>query len=177
MNYSTYWSVLDTPSKSIESNTICLWVAIVAAILWLITKKNTINKTVEDRLIILWVTSTFTVIGVLGYVSLTFFYPDKTYEKTVKFLNSKSTPRVEGVVSNFKKTFRKTKYGGETIEIFSVDSINFAYSDALIGKFNSFTKTYNNVIYNGRKVRITYRSDEIFCEDCKSILKLEINSK
>jgi len=89
-------------------------------------------------------------------------------------LNSSTTPKVEGVISNFERTFRNARYGGETIEKFSVDSIQFAYGDAALGKFNSFTHTNNNVIFNGQKVRITYKTDSPYGNEYNSILRIEI---
>lgn len=92
----------------------------------------------------------------------------------MKMLNSETTPRVEGVVSNFERTSRGARYGSETIEMFTVDSIQFAYGDAALGKFSSFTQTGNNVIFNGQRVRITYTSGSLYGKQYHSILKLEI---
>ncbi|HRO43488.1 MAG TPA: hypothetical protein PL009_11690 [Flavipsychrobacter sp.] len=127
-----------------------------------------------DRSILLWATAVFGVLGVAGYVTLSFFYPDKTNERTLEMLNAPTTPKVEGVISNFDRTFRNARYGGETIEKFSVDSIQFAYGDAALGKFNSFTQTNNNVVFNGQKVRITYKTGSPYGNEYNSILRIEI---
>jgi len=174
MDYSTYWSVLDTPSKTIQSSSIFLWIALAAGLLWFLTKKFKKDSGDGDRTIILWATAVFGVLGAAGFVALTFFYPDKTNEKTLEMLNSSTTPKVEGAISNFERTFRNARYGGETIEKFSVDSIQFAYGDAALGKFNSFTQTNNNVIFNGQKVRITYKTGSPYGNEYNSILRIEI---
>jgi hypothetical protein len=174
MDYSTYWSVLDTPSKSIQSNSVCLYIAIGAALLWVLAKLFKKDKGDGDKTIILWATGAFAILAFAGYIMLTFFYQDKSNEKTLEMLNSQTTPRVEGIVSNFERTFRNAKYGGETIEKFTVDTIQFAYGDAALGKFGSFSQTNNKVIFNGQKVRVTYKTGSPYGDSCNSILKIEI---
>lgn len=174
MEYSTYWSILDTPSKAIQSNSVFLCIALVAGLLWFLTKKFKKDSDGGDKVIILWATAAFAILGLAGYATLTFFYPAKTNEKTLEMLNSPATPKVEGLVSNFERTFRYAKYGGETIEKFSVDSVQFEYGDAALGKFNSFTQTNNNVLFNGQRVRITYKSGSPYGDSCNSILRIEI---
>ena len=174
MEYSTYWSVLDTPSKTIHSSSIFLYKAVGAGLLWFLIKKYKRNSGDGDRTILLWGAAAFGVLGAAGFVTLTFFHPDKSNETTLEMLNAPGTPRVEGVVSNFERTYRRARYGGETIEMFSIDSVQFAYSDATFGKFYSFTETHNNVIFNGQQVRITYRHDRIGGSDYNTILRLEI---
>jgi|GEM_PF-1069860 len=174
MEYSTYWSVLDTPSKTIQSNSIFLFLAICAGLGWFLAKKFKNDSGDGDRAILLWATGAFVVLGVAGYVTLTFFYPDKTNEKILEMLNAQTTPKIEGVVSNFQRTYRNAKYGAEIIETFSVDSVRFAYGDALLGKFNTFTQTKNNVIFNGQNVRVTYKPGSPYGNEFNSILRLEI---
>lgn len=137
----------------------------------LLTKKDSGDG---DRTVILWATAVFSVLGLAGYVTLTFFYPDKTNERTLEMLNATSTPKVEGVISNFDRTFRNARYGGETIEKFTVDTVQFAYGDAALGKFNSFTQTKNKVVFNGQRVRITYRTGSPYGNEYNSILRIEI---
>ncbi len=174
MDYSTYWSILDTPSKTIQSSSVLLWIGLTAGLLWFLTKKFKKDSGEGDRTIILWATAVFGVLGAVGFVVLTFFYPDKTTERTLEMLNAPTTPKVEGLVSNFERTFRRARYGGETIEKFTVDSVHFAYGDAALHKFNSFSQTYNNILFNGQKVRITYSSGSPYCNNCNSIIKIEI---
>jgi hypothetical protein len=171
MDYSTYWSVLDTPSKIIQSNSVCLYMAIGAGLLWVLAKLFKKDKRDGDKTTILWATGAFAVLGLAGYIMLTFFYQDKSNEKTLEMLNFPTTPRVEGMVSNFERTFRN---GKETIEKFKVDSIQFAYGDAALAKFGSFSQTNNLVIFDGQKVRVTYKTGSPYGENCNSILKLEI---
>lgn len=174
MEYSTYWSVLDTPSKAIQSSSIFLFLAIGAGLLWFLTKKFKKDSVDGDKTFLLWAISAFCVLGVAGYVTLTFFYPDKTKERTLEMLNAPATPKVEGVVSNFQRTYRNARFGGETIEKFSVDSIQFAYGDAALGKFNSFAHTQNSFIFNGQRVRITYKTGSPYGNEYNSILRIEI---
>lgn len=171
MSYSTYWSILDTPSKTIQSNLVFLFFGICSGVLWFIItrlKKNTVDGA---RIFLLWGTGSFTILGFVGFITLTFFYPDKSKEKTLLILNSPNTPKVEGVISNFERTYRRRN---ETIERFTVDSVQFAYGNALLGKFNSFSQTNNNVIFNGQKVRITYSFGSSYGNNYNSILRLEI---
>lgn len=174
MDYATYWSILDAPSKTIQSNSVFLYIAIGAAVLWFLAKKFKRDKGDGERKIILWATALFVILGISGYISLTFFYHDNSIERTLEMLNSPTIPRVEGVVTNFHRTFQKTRLGKVTIETFTVDSVRFAYEDAAFGKFNSFAQTNNNVIFNGQRVRVTYSSSSQYDNDYSSILKLEI---
>ena len=171
MDYSTYWSILDTPSKSIQSNSVFLYIGFGAGLLWFLAKKFKKDKGDGEKTIILWATGAFAVLGLAGYVMLTFFYQDKSNEKTLEMLNSPTTSRVEGVISNFERTYRERK---EIIEKFSVNGIQFAYGDAALGKFNSFSQTNNNVIFDGQKVRITYSTGSHYGDNYNSILKIEI---
>ena len=173
MNYTTYWSILDSPSHTTKSNVICLIIAIGFGLLWVLTKKFKQDKGDGDKLIVLWATGAFAIVGLLGYFVMTFVYKDNSDAQTLKMLNS-STTKVEGVVSNFQRTYRNAKYGSETIESFTVDSIQFAYGDALLGKFGSFSQTNNNVIHNGQSVRVTYGKGSPYGDNFNSILKIEI---
>ena len=171
MNYTTYWSILETPSSSIQSNTICLYIAIITGLLWFIVKRFKKENAEGEKTIILWAIGLFSALGTLFYIILTFFPFDNSLEMTKKMLTSPKTPRVEGVVSNFERTNRD---GKETIEKFKVDSVEFAYGNAELGRFNSFTKTNNEVIFNGQLVRITYKIGSNYGNKYNTILKLEL---
>lgn len=173
MEYSTYWSVLDTPSESIKSNSVCLYVAIGACVCWLLIKTFKKNKADSDKGILLWGSAIFAILGLTGYVSLSFFNLDTSNEPALKLLRSPDTPRVEGIVSDFERTFRSAKGGHETIESFTVDSVRFTYSDAMMSRFGSFTATENSFIFDGQKVRITYTNDWHY-RDGHKILKIEV---
>lgn len=170
MEYTTYWTVLDTPSYTIKSNFVCLIIALVAGLLWVLTKKFKKNKGDGEKTIILWGTGVFAILGLTFYILLSFFYKDNSDSQTLKMLDSSSTPKIEGLISNFQRKFRSSRYGNETIESFTVDSVKFAYSDATIGKFYSFCKTNNNVIFDGQKVRVTYGIGSPFGNNYNSIL-------
>ncbi len=174
MDYTTYWTILDTPANTIKSNSICLVISILAGLSWVMIKKIKNDNGDGDKTILLWGTAAFGILGLTFYIVLTYFYKDNSDSRTLKMLASPSTPRVEGLVSNFQRKFRNARYGGETIESFTVDSVEFAYGDAAFGKFNSFCKTYNDVIVDGQKVRVTYLNDSPYGDNFNSILKLEI---
>lgn len=174
MHYETYWSILDTPAQSIKTTSVALCVAIAAGAFWLLAKKYKKDSGDGDRKMILWATGAFAIIGFAGYILLAFVYPDRSHHVTLEMLNSSTTPRVEGVVSNFERKIRKARYGNETIEMFTVDSVQFAYGDAALGKFGLFSETGNNVIFNGQRVRITYKPGSSYGYTYNSILKLEI---
>ena len=97
MNYTTYWSILDSPSYTTKSNSVCLVIAIIFGLLWLVTKKYKIDKGDGDKIFLLWGTGIFAVIGLFGYFSLTFVYKDNSDVQTIKVLNSNA--KVEGIVS------------------------------------------------------------------------------
>jgi hypothetical protein len=171
MKYSTYWSILDSPSHTIKSNIICLIITLFFGLIWLLTKKFKNDKGDGDKTILLWGIGVFVVLGLIFYFLLTYVYKDTSEVQILKMLDSKTTPKVEGVISNFQRNYRNRK---EIIEIFRVDSVQFAYGDAVLGKFNSFSQTNNNVIFDGQIVRITYRSGSRYGDNFNSILKLEI---
>lgn len=176
MKYITYWSVLDTPSQTIKSDAIALGVAIIAGILWILIKKFKKDQGDGDKSILLWGTGIFAICGLLMFLILTYNYQRHSDSGVSKIFHSPGVEKIEGFVSNFHRVQRNAKYGSETIETFSVDSIQFAYSNAAFGKFFSFSETNNKVVYNGQAVRITYKQDEVYLygERFKTILKLEI---
>lgn len=175
MNYTTYWSILDAPSQTTKSNIVCLAVAFGFGILWFLIKKFKKETGEGDKAILLWGAGTFAVIALVMFFVLTFVYKDNSQVQMLKMLDSPNTPKVEGVVSNFESRFRSTKGGGVTTESFTVDSIQFAYSDAPLSKFNSFSNTNNPVIFNGQKVRITYKiGSPYYGQGFNEILRIEI---
>jgi TM2 domain-containing membrane protein YozV len=176
MDYTKYWTILDSPTNTIKSNTVCLIVAIIGVLIWILTKKFKLDKGDGEKLILLWGTGIFAILSLAFYVLLTFFYVDNSDSQILKILDSPNTLKVKGLVSNFQRKFRNTKYGKETIESFTIDSVEFAYGDAALGKFNSFYKTNNNVIFDGQKVRVTYRQGSHYGNNFNSILKLEIRN-
>ena len=107
MEYSTYWSILDTPSKSIQSNSICLFIAIGAGLLWFLIKLFKKENGDGEKKMILWATGLFAVLGIAGYVSLTFFNLDNSNEQAIEMLNSNKTPRVAIPINDFEEIFNQ----------------------------------------------------------------------
>lgn len=174
MHYTTYWSILDSSSQTIKSNNVCLLIAIIAGLLWFLIKKFKQDNNEGDKTILLWATATFSALGLSMYILFTFFFKDSSYSNTLKMLDSATTPKVEGTVTNFEQTYRNSRFGGETIESFTIDSLQFAYGDAPLGRFNSFSQTNNNIIYNGQSLRVTYKKGSPYGDNFNSILRLEI---
>jgi hypothetical protein len=174
MSYTTYWSILDSPSHTTKSNSVCLIIAIGFALLWILIKKFRKNKGDGEKLILLWGTGVFAVLGLMIYFVLTFMYKDNSDAQISKMLDSPTVGKVEGIVSNFQRKYRHARYGDETIESFTVGSVQFAYGDALLGKFNSFSQTNNSILYNGRPVRVSYNPGSPYGANFNSILKLEL---
>lgn len=172
MDYTTYWSVLDAPSHTIKSNTVCLVIGLGFGFIWLLVKRFKKDSGDGDKVSILWGSGLFALLGFFGYFYLTFINKYDSNIRTVELIRSPTTPRVEGTVSNFQRRIRHSKYTDETIESFTVDSVQFAYGDAVLARFNSFTETNNNVIFNGQKVRITYTDWGNYGPN--TILKIEI---
>lgn len=174
MHYTTYWSILDSPGQTIQSNIICLYVALGSGLLWFLIKRFKKDEAAGDKALLVWGTGIFAILGFVGFISFTFLNMDHSNELAKKILNDSNTPRVEGVVSDFEQTIRRSNSGGERIEKFTVDSVQFAYGDAALGQFSSFSETNNKIIFNGQKVRITYKEGSPYCDDCNSILKIEV---
>ena len=109
MKYSTYWSILDSPSHTIKSNIICLIITLFFGLIWLLTKKFKNDKGDGDKTILLWGIGVFVVLGLIFYFLLTYVYKDTSEVQILKMLDSKTTPRVEGVISNFQRNYRNRK--------------------------------------------------------------------
>lgn len=142
---------------------------------WFWVKK--LKKTSQDfeKRILLWASGIIGLFSCIAAIYLKFYIIDKTSEEVNRILNSPNTKKVEGTITNFRHSIRQTRYGAVETESFNVDSVNFSYSDALIGKFNSFGKTRNGVLYNGVFVRITYLKGND--EYDPQILKIEIGTE
>ncbi len=174
MKYVVYWSILDTPSYQITANLVFLTILIAGVSVWIYSKYVNKASSAENKVINLWGGGFFAVFGLLFFLLLTFIYPDHSRALMATKIKNGKFPIIEGTVSNFHRTFRSHKAGAETIEIFTVDSIHFSYSDAPLGKFNSFTETYNSVIFNGQNVKIIYLGNSGNGDTTATILQLEI---
>ena len=165
MKYETYWSVLDTANKSIRSYHVFVFIILISLISWILIKKFKKSNGDIEKSILLW------SIGIVFTISTSaFFYlkindRDESYKNTERILKSSNVMKVEGLIKNFKNGIarRRVRY-----ESFTVDSVNFYYSDELLGKFNSFGDVGSGVLKNDLPVRITYEKEN------NKILKIEI---
>ena len=174
MEFTTYWSILDTPSHTIKSSTIGLIIFVLGTLLWILAKKIKKDSGDGDRKIVLFGTALFSILGLFMYVLTAFIYVDNTDKEIAEMLNSSKTSKVEGLIENFERTYRNHKTGRETTESFSVADIKFSYFDALLAKFGEYTKTYDDKIFEGQYVRITYSPDTENRIEYHKILKIEI---
>jgi hypothetical protein len=167
MKYYTYWSVSDLPTN-IRSFEVFFWVAIVSFILWVLIKKFKKNNGDYEKIILLWTTGIFFSLSVSMFLYLKFFTKDTTEERIQNGFNFPNVLVVEGVISDFKREKPLPQKGVVTVESFAVDSVEFEYSDVLLGRFNNFSKTRNGIFRDNLPVRITYAKEN------HEILKIEI---
>lgn len=163
MEYYTYWSLLDTPSNSIKSYSVCLVLLIISIIAFFLVLKFQKN---EDKKLSLALISLFIVTSFPGYIYLRFFTPDNTKERITKLLESENLGKVEGKISNYRERLE----GKQKIDSFEVNSVVFQYSENAISEFNHFGGDRSNDLYNNLNVRITYSKGDKFNE----IVKIEI---
>ncbi|MCA6068456.1 hypothetical protein JI747_014820 [Chryseobacterium sp. RG1] len=163
MEYYTYWSLLDTPSNSIKSYSVCLVLLIISIIAFFLVLKFQKN---EDKKLYLVLISLFIVTSLPGYIYLRFFTPDNTKERITKLLESENLGKVEGKISNYRERLE----GKQKIDSFEVNSVVFQYSENAISEFNHFGGDRSNDLYNNLNVRITYSKGDKFNE----IVKIEI---
>lgn len=169
MEYKKYWSIEDLGTNSLKAYEVCLYIAIIFVLLFILIKKFKKSNQDNEKTIFLWATGIIGIGLIFGFIYLKFFTIDSTHERMQKILNSKNVAVVEGVISKFESVRPLSKRGIVTQEKFVVDSIEFSYSDELLGRFNRFSKTNNGVFRNGLPVRITYRKEN------HEILMVEIN--
>ncbi len=156
MEYKKYWSIADLGTNSLKSYEVCLYAAVLFILLFLLTKKfKKINQDYE-KTILLWSTGIIGLGAFVCFIFLKFFTVDSTDQRIQKVLNSENVAVVEGVISKFESVRPLSKRGIVTQEKFVVDSVDFSYSDELLGRFNRFSKTNNSIFRNGLHVRITY---------------------
>ncbi len=156
MEYKKYWSLAELGTNSLKSYDVCLYVAFIFCIIFILTKK--FKKTDQDyeKSMVLWATGIISFIAVFGFVYLKYFTIDSTDQRIQKILKSDNVAIVEGTISDFERVRPLSQRGIVTHESFVVDSVEFSYSDELLGRFNRFTETNNGVFRNGLPVRITY---------------------
>jgi hypothetical protein len=168
MTYETYWSILDTPAKSIRSYDIFLYIIFISLVAWLLIKKFKKSNGDIEKSILLWFTGVLFIFSISAFFYLKVYDKDESYQNSKALLDSSTVGKVEGVIENFERFHPASGRGVVTQESFIVDSIHFTYSDEFLGRFNSFCKTNNDVFRNGLPVRITYGKVQ------HEILKVEI---
>lgn len=156
MEYEKYWSISDLETYSLKSYEVCFYIAILFVLFFILTKKFKKSNQDYEKTIILWSTGLIGIGAFLGFVYLRFYTIDTTEERIQKILNSKHVAVVEGTITNFESVRPISRKGIVTKESFVVDSVDFSYSDEVLGRFNRFSKTNNGVFRNGLPVRITY---------------------
>lgn len=170
MNYYTYWTVAETASQTIKSETIILIIGLVCLVLSFYFFKFKKNINDDTTPIIKWSTFIFGIFLILLYIySITRTTPiDRNEILILKDKNLISV--VEGKVIDFKIEYQNTRGGQRTIESFVVDKIHFSYNDYPANEFNNFSKTRKNggLITNGIQVRITYITEN------NRIVKIEL---
>lgn len=168
MNYYTYWSISDLPTNSIKSFEVFLWISIVSLLIWIITKKYKKNNGDYEKSILLWILGLVFLFSTVMFFYLKFWTIDYSEERIQKLLDSSYVSKIEGKISDFKSFKPASRRGKVTVESFKVDSIDFEYEDAILGRFNTFTKTNNGIFKNGLNVRITFEKAN------HKILKVEV---
>lgn len=156
MEYEKYWTISDLGTYSLKSYEVCFYIAILFVLFFILTKKFKKSNQDYEKTIILWSTGLIGIGAFLGFVYLRFYTIDTTEERILKILNSKHVAVVEGTITNFESVRPISRKGIVTKESFVVDSVDFSYSDEVLGRFNGFSKTNNGVFRNGLPVRITY---------------------
>lgn len=137
-------------------------------ITWLLIKKLKKQNEDYEKSILLWSVGILFMLSSFILIYLKFYTIDNSDERIRKSLASEQVGKVEGVISNFNRRFVQKKLGSNTHESFKVDSIKFSYGDYLLGRFNTYSNTNNDIIKDGLRVRITYRKID------NELLKIEI---
>lgn len=156
MEYKKYWSIADLGANSLKSHEVFLFLAILFLIAFIAIKKFKKSDRDYEKRILLWFTGVLSVMTFCGFIYIKLFTVDTTKQRVEAILTSDNVAVVEGIMRNFKSERPISKRGIVTVESFIVDSVNFSYSDVLLGRFNSFSKTNNGVFTNGLPVKITY---------------------
>lgn len=156
MEYKKYWSIADLGANSLKTYDVCLYAAVLFVILFILTKKFKKADQDYEKSIILWATGIIGFGALFAFVFLKFFTVDNSDQQIQKILQSDNVAIVEGTISEFESVRPLSQRGVVTHERFVVDSVEFSYSDELLGRFNRFTETNNGVFSNGLHVRITY---------------------
>ena len=171
MKYKKYWSIADLPNYSLRAYDVFFYISIVFILAFILTKIFKKNNEDYEKTIVLWATGIIGIGTLIGFIYLKFFIKDLTDQHIQRILNSKNVAVVEGNISNFQSWRPLSRRGTVTQESFIVDSVEFSYSDEVLGRFNRFSKTNNCVFRNGLPVRITYGKEK------HEIVMIEIKTK
>jgi hypothetical protein len=157
MIYYNYWSILETPTETINSELIILTIGLLLLIFSFVIFKYKTKIKLDDKIAIGWVSL---IVGILfiGLFAYNYIYPTATKNSLLELKDRNLTSFVEGRIANFKTEYQNTRAGLRTIESFKVDSISFNYNDYPLNEFNNFSKTHKNggILKNGQQTRITY---------------------
>ncbi len=166
--YETYWSILDAPTNSLKSYTICLIASLLSlTLLILFLKFNKVADKIEKKIVTISL-STILVISSISFIYLNFFYIDNSEKRINTFLESQYVDKIEGTISEYKRDVVFVRNGKQTTESFMVGKLKFQYLDNSIFQFGHFGGNKSDFFRNGLKVRITYRKSNF------EILKIEI---
>lgn len=168
MKYYTYWSISDLPTNSIKSYEVFLWTCLISLIALGIVKFYKKRNADYEKAILLWANGIVFFLSSSMFIYLSYCTKDDTEDRIQILLASSRVSKVEGVISNFESIRPASRRGAVTNERFIVDSVEFSYDDAMLGRFNSFSKTNNGMFKNGLPVRITYGKEK------NEIFKIEI---
>jgi hypothetical protein len=173
MEYKKYWSIADLGTNALKTYEVFLYTAILFIILFILCKKFKKANQDYEKVIILWVTGIIGSGALLGFVCMKFFTIDSTDQRIQKILISNNVAVVEGIISEFESIKPLYKRGMVTQEYFVVDSIDFSYSNEVLGRFNRFSDTNNGIFRNGLPVRITYgkAKHEILMVEISEVIK------
>lgn len=174
MEFKTYWSVLETPAYTINSGVYFLILAIIGGVCFKLVQKHKQDKGDEERFTLLFGSGLTILFGLIMFILRTFIYPDQYASEMAKKFESNEFNVVEGPVSNFQRKEEKHRGVSVVTETFTIDTVRFAYGNALMARFGSFDKVNNDVIYNGRILRIAYSDNSPYHENYKFILKIDI---
>jgi hypothetical protein len=172
MKYETLWSIHDLPSAT-SSSTVFIWIAIISACLIGATAvfKKTLLKADADIGVIQFGLISFLLIGLTGSIYIQFFTDINEFEEREKIL--RSSHKIEGRVHSHKISFRNTRLGSAENESFSIDTVSFYFSNELLSRFNTFSKTNAGLAHDGSYLRITYAPEGLGFTRKNAILKIE----
>lgn len=176
MKFRQYWSIQDAPLQTTTSYHVASIGAIICLFGWLWVKKFKKSAADSDRTIFLWGFGFMGVLCTTMFLYLNFIVKEDPGNKIRRLLSSPDVACVQGVISGFRREYRRNRYANVTIEHFYVDTVFFTYEDPPFARFIGFANTNNGVFGNGLPVRITYTHTNLGFGESRTpvILKVEI---